>query len=93
MSDRTQLAIGPKSLSVTKLTKRAVQVVAASALTAFATFVVLMLNNVLTARNGFSQGLEAWLAFIRKSDIQGTIALTAMVTVLFVYWQRDRERR
>jgi ABC-type sulfate transport system permease subunit len=93
MSDRTQLAIGNSTFSVTRLTKRAMQVVISSALTAFAAFVILLLNNVLTARSGFSQGFDAWYAFIRRSDILGTIALTAMVTVLFIYWQRDRERR
>ncbi|MCB1505098.1 MAG: hypothetical protein KDJ47_08990 [Hyphomicrobiaceae bacterium] len=93
MSDRTQLALGRSSFSVSRLTKRALQIVIASGLTAFATFLILMLNNVLTARSGFSQGLEVWYAFIRKSDILGTIVLTAMVTVVFIYWQRDRERR
>ncbi|MGD9669693.1 MAG: hypothetical protein AB7U75_11625 [Hyphomicrobiaceae bacterium] len=93
MSDRTQLAFGSSTFSVTRLTKRLMQMVISSALTAFAAFVILMLNNVLTARSGFTQGFDAWYAFIRRSDILGTIALTAMVTVAFVYWQRDRERR
>lgn len=93
MSDRTQLAIGRSAFSMSRLTKRALQVAIASGLTAAATFVILMLNNVLTARNGFSQGFEVWYAFIRKSDILGTIILTALVTVVFIYWQRDRERR
>ena len=93
MSDRTQLALGRSSFSVSRLTKRALQIVIASGLTTFATYLILMLNNVLTARSGFSQGLEVWYAFIRKSDILGTIVLTAMVTVVFIYWQRDRERR
>lgn len=93
MSDRTQLAIGRSTFSVTKLTKRALQTVIASALTAFAAFIILMLNNVLTAKSGFTQGFDVWYAFIRRSDILGTIILTAMVTVLFIYWQRDNERR
>ncbi|MCB1526689.1 MAG: hypothetical protein KDJ45_03175 [Hyphomicrobiaceae bacterium] len=93
MSDRTQLAIGRSSFSVTRLTKRALQMLIAAALTAFAAFVILMLNNVLTARSGFTQGFDVWYAFIRRSDILGTIVLTAIVTVLFVYWQRDNERR
>lgn len=93
MSDRTQLAIGRSTFSVTRLTKRALQMAIASALTAFAAFVILMLNNVLTARSGFTQGFDVWYAFIRRSDILGTIVLTAMVTVAFVYWQRDNERR
>lgn len=93
MSDRTQLAFGRSSFSVTRLTKRALQMAIASALTAFAAFIILMLNNVLTAKSGFSQGFDVWYAFIRRSDILGTIILTAMVTVVFIYWQRDNERR
>lgn len=93
MSDRTQLAVGRSTFSVTRLTKRALQMVISAGLTAFSALVILMLNNVLTARSGFTQGFDAWYAFIRRSDILGTIILTAIVTVLFVYWQRDRERR
>ncbi len=93
MSDRTQLAIGRSNFSVTRLTKRITQVAISAALTAFAAFVILMLNNVLTARSGFTQGFDAWYAFIRRTDIQGTIVLSALVTVAFIYWQRDRERR
>ncbi len=93
MSDRTQLAIGRSNFSVTRLTKRMTQVAISSALTAFAAFVILMLNNVLTARSGFTQGFDAWYAFIRRSDIIGTIVLSALVTVAFIYWQRDKERR
>ncbi len=93
MSDRTMLAIGRSSFSVTRLTKRAVQSVVATGLAALASFVILMLNNVLTARSGWQQGLEVWLAFIRRSDILGTMILTSIVTIAFIYWQRDNERR
>ncbi|MGD9785958.1 MAG: hypothetical protein AB7E80_08665 [Hyphomicrobiaceae bacterium] len=92
MSDRTMLAVGRTSYSVTKLTKRLIQVVAASLLTAFASFAILMINNVLTAKSGWNRGFDVWHEFIQRSDIIGTIVLTAMVTVAFVYWQRDRER-
>ncbi len=92
MSDRTMLAVGRSTFSVSRLTKRAVQTLAATALTAAASFVILMLNNVLTARSGWQQGFEVWLAFIRRSDILGTIILTAIVTIAFLYWQRDGER-
>jgi hypothetical protein len=33
------------------------------------------------------------LSFIQRLEIQGNLLLTAMVTVLLVYWQRDKERR
>ena len=93
MSDRTMLAIGRSSFSVSRLTKRAVQTLVATALTAAASLVILMLNNVLTAKSGWQQGLDVWLAFIRRSDILGTMLLTAIVTIAFLYWQRGHERR
>jgi nicotinamide riboside transporter PnuC len=37
--------------------------------------------------------LNLWLTFIRRPDILTTMVLTAFVTVLFVYWQRNQERR
>lgn len=93
MTDRTMLAIGRSSFSVSRLTKRAVQALAATVLTALTSLLILMLNNVLTAKSGWQQGFDIWLAFIRRSDILGTIVLTAIVTVAFVYWQRAHERR
>jgi uncharacterized membrane protein len=93
MSDRTMLAIGRSSFSVSRLTKRAVQAAVATGLSAAASFIILMLNNVLTARSGWQQGLDVWLSFIRRSDILGTMILTAIVTIGFLYWQRDAERR
>ncbi|MCB1520247.1 MAG: hypothetical protein KDJ37_06700 [Hyphomicrobiaceae bacterium] len=92
MSDRTMLAIGRSNYSVSKLAKRTLQILLASLLTAFASFAILMINNVLTARSGWNKGFAVWAEFIQRSDIIGTIVLTAMVTVGFVYWQRDRER-
>lgn len=93
MSDRTMLAIGRSNYTVSKLTKRVLQVLAASALTAFASLCILMINNVLTARSGWRKGFDVWYEFIQRSDIVGTIVLTAMVTVAFVYWQRSHEKR
>ena len=86
MSDRTMVAFGRSTYSVTKLTKRALQVLVATGLTAAAILIVLSLNNVLTAHSGWRQGFDAWLAFIRRSDILGTIVLTAAITVASVYW-------
>lgn len=93
MSDRTQLAIGRNTLSVPRLTKRLLEVAVATGLTGLASFLILMLNNVLTARAGFMLGLDIWLGFIHRSDILGTIILTAMVTVAYLHWQRDQGKR
>ncbi len=86
MSDRTMLAFGRSTYSVPKATKRAFQVLLAVAITAVAILIVLSLNNVLTTQTGWRQGFNTWLAFIRRSDILGTMVLTSAITVLSVYW-------
>jgi hypothetical protein len=88
MSDRTQLAIGRNTISVPKVTKRALQVVYAVIITAVLSLVIILLNDVLTTRGGWMQGITAWTAFIRRSDILGTMILTALVTVATLYWSR-----
>ena len=93
MSDHTQLAIGRTSLSVPRLTKRALQVVLAIVMTAAISLLIVLINNMLTSKGGWSQGLDVWLGFIRRSDILGTIVLTAVVTVGSIYWQRGREKQ
>jgi len=92
MSDRTQLAIGRNSISVPRLTKRAIEAGIATLLTAGVALVILVLNNVLTGRGGWIDGFDVWLSFIRKPAILGTMFLTALVTALFLAWQRDQSR-
>ena len=89
MSDRTQFAIGRNMISMPRMTKRAVEVAVVTGLTALASLIVLGLNNVLTARSGFTQGFDLWLSFIRRSDILGTMILTAIVAVAYIHWQRE----
>ena len=89
MSDRTQLAIGRTILSVPRLTKRAGEVAVVTGLTGLAALLVLGLNNVLTARSGFTGGFDLWMQFIRRSDILGTMILTAIVAVVYLSWNRD----
>lgn len=89
MSDRTQLAFGRTSFSVPRLTKRVVEVAVITGLSALAALVILGLNNVLTGRSGFTAGFDLWMQFIRRSDILGTMILTAIVAVGYVNWQRD----
>jgi hypothetical protein len=91
MSDRTQLAIGRNSISVPRLTKRAIEAAIATCLTASVALVILVLNNVLTGRGGWVQGFHVWWAFICKPAILGTMFLTALVTAMFLSWQRDQD--
>ncbi len=89
MSDRTQFAIGRNSISVPRLTKRIMEALVATGLTASLALVILVLNNVLTGRGGWLNGFEVWLAFIRQPDILGTMLLTSFVAVLYIAWQRE----
>lgn len=89
MSDRTQLAIGRNTISVPRMTKRIIEMAIATGLTGLVALVILVLNNVLTGRGGWLNGFDVWMAFIRRPDILGTMLLTALVTVLFLTWQRD----
>jgi hypothetical protein len=89
MSDRTQLAIGRTMISVPRMTKRLVEVAVITGLSCLAALIILGLNNVLTARSGFSAGFDLWMQFIRRSDILGTMILTAIVAVAYITWQRD----
>lgn len=93
MSDRTQLAIGRTMVSVPKLTKRAIEVAMIVGLAALAALLILGLNNVLTARSGFTGGFNLWMSFIRRSDILGTMILTGIVAVAFLNWQKDSGNR
>lgn len=93
MSDRTMLSVGAKSISVPKLTKRLIEIAASIGLTAVTVLAVLVLDNVLTGKTGWYGGYTTWLKFIQRSDILGTIILTAVVTVSFVYWYRAQGRR
>ena len=93
-SDRTQFAVARnKTVAMPRVMKRSLQVAVAAGLTALAVLVVMVVNGFLAGRGGSLSGLDLWLAFIRRGDIISTIVLTALVTVAFLYWQRDRERR
>ncbi len=89
MSDRTQFAIGRNMISMPRMTKRVVEVGVITGLAGLAALLILGLNNVLTARSGFTGGFDMWMQFIRRSDILGTMILTAIVAVAYVNWQRD----
>jgi len=92
-ADRTMLAVGRTTYSVPRLTKRAAQVLMAVVLTSLASLAILTLHDVLTTHSGWRQGFDLWLSFIRRSDILGTIVLTAVVTIASLYWTPDRAKR
>ena len=63
-----------------------------AAVAAFVIGVFMIINGLLTGRGSTMQWVNVWLSFIPRGDILATMLLTAASTVLFVYWQRDRER-
>ena len=93
MSDRTQFAIGRHKVGMPRVLKRSLQVVISAVLTAGVVLAIVMSNTLLMGRGGSFTGFDVWYSFVKRSDIIGTMILTALVTVAFVYWQRDRERR
>ncbi len=93
MLEKTILAVPGKKLSVPRVYKRTLQISITILLTAAVVLAFAVGNGMLLGRSTAFQGITAWLAFIKKPDIQATALLTAIVSVLFVYWQRDRERK
>lgn len=94
MADKTTLVLPGSKVTVSTTLKRALQVGVSVLLTATVVLAVVLINTMMISRTGSaSQGLGTWLAFIQRGDIQATMILTSLVTVLFVYWQRDKERR
>jgi hypothetical protein len=75
------------------LIRRVVDVAASMALTAAVVFVIVVVNSFLVARGGSVYGLKLWAAYIARPDIIGTIALTALVTVAYLFWQQSRRPR
>jgi len=94
MIETTLLVVSGKKLTVPRLLKRTLQIAIAVMLTAAVFLVVIVGDGLLVGRQTSLQaGINLWLAFIKRPDILATMILTAFVTVLFVYWQRNQERR
>lgn len=92
MSDKTTLVLPGTRMSVARPIKRTFQATAGVVLTAALIFVLAVGNSLFMSKTTTHQAVQAWMAFIQRPDILATMALTAAVTVLFVYWQRDKER-
>jgi len=79
------------------LFKRLLQIAVVLGLTGAVLFVIIVIivsNGMLAGRQPSLQaGVSMWLAFVRRPEIQLTAVITAVVAVLFVYWQRNQERK
>jgi hypothetical protein len=75
------------------LLRRLIDVLIATALTAAVVFVIVVTNGFLMARGNSLLGFKVWLAFIGRPDILGTMILTALVSMAYVFWQQTRRPR
>jgi hypothetical protein len=75
------------------LVRKVVDVAAAIALTAAVAFVIVVVNSFLMARGSSAYGFKLWVAYIARPDIIGTMVLTALVTVAYLFWQQTRRPR
>lgn len=88
MSDRTMIDVAGKTLLIPRLAKRALQILRAMGLTALLALAIIVANSMLTARGGSAAGLTTWLSFIQRPEIIGTMLLTAIVTVVYLHWDK-----
>ncbi len=88
MSDRTMIDVAGKAFTVPRIAKRILQILTAMGLTALLTLLIIVTNSMLTAKGGSAAGFQTWLAFIQRPEIIGTMLLTSLVTIAFLYWDR-----
>ncbi len=92
MSDKTTLVMPGKKMQVPRMMKRSLQVALGVAATAAVALALMVSSGLLQAKGSTVQAWGVWFAFINRPDIQATMVLTSVVTVLVVYWMRDQER-
>ena len=91
--ETTVLVVAGKKLKVPRLLKRALQVAVSVGLTLLVVLVILVGDGLLAGKaSSLQTAIAAWLGFVKRPDMLAIMSLTALVTVLFVYWQRDQER-
>jgi lipid-binding SYLF domain-containing protein len=94
MAETTGLVLGSRKTIVPRVLKRLLQIVMTVTLSAGVLLAVFVGNGFLVGKSpSFRSGWNVWLSFIQRSDILATMVLTAVVAVLFVYWQRNQERK
>ena len=89
---KTMLVMPGTKFPVSRLVKRGVQAVSGTVIGGLVIGIVMVLNGLLSGRGSVMQWINVWVSFIQRPEIVVTMLLTALSTVLFVYWQRDRER-
>jgi hypothetical protein len=69
--------------------RKALEVLTAVGLTAAVFLVIVVANSFLLSRGNYSSGFNLWYAFILRPDILGTVVLTAVVTMAYVWFWKD----
>ena len=72
--------------------RKALDVLTAVGLTAAAFFIIVVSNSFLMSQGNYSRGFNLWFAFILRPDILGTVVLTAVVTMAYVWFWKDSGR-
>ena len=94
MMETTSLVVAGRKVWVPRLIKRLLQIAIVLCLTGAVLFVIMVSNGMLSGRQPSLQaGVTMWLTFVKRPEIQLTAIITAIVAVLFVYWQRNQERK
>ena len=68
--------------------RKAIDVLTAIGLTAAVFLVIVVANSFLMSRGNYTHGFNIWYAFILRPDILGTIVLTAVVSMVYVFWKQ-----
>jgi uncharacterized membrane protein len=69
--------------------RKAADVLIAVGLTAAVFFVIVVANAFLMSRGSYAYGFNLWYSFILRPDILGTMILTAVVTMLYVWFGKN----
>jgi hypothetical protein len=73
--------------------RKVADVLTAIGLTAAVFFVIVVANSFLMARGSYSHGFNLWYSFILRPDILGTMVLTALVTMAYMFWKQGGRPR
>ena len=66
--------------------RKAMDVLTVVGLTAAVFLVIVVSNSFLMSQGNYSRGFSLWYTFILRADILGTVVLTAVVTMAYVWF-------
>lgn len=73
--------------------KKVIDTAIAIGLTMGLVLVMVVISNLLVARTNSWAGFKLWYAFMSRPDIFGTVVLTAVVSMAYVFWQQRGRAR